>query len=65
MYPQDFERLSRTDKENEDRDHARRVFASLLSVEFNALSPEDIAKFHDKLNAPPKRREDILRKLPK
>ena len=67
MYPHDFEKLERepdADGEEDERDHARRVFASLFSIEFNALSQEDIEKFHEKLNTPAKSREEVLRKLP-
>jgi hypothetical protein len=53
------------ERETTEREDAKRVFASLFAVNVNALTQEDIEKFHDKLNAPAKSKEEVMRALPK
>ncbi|KAG9379205.1 CHROMO domain containing protein [Pyrenophora tritici-repentis] len=65
LYPHDFEQLDKDDSDDADeRAQASRVFASLFAMDMNALSQEDIDKFHQKLNSPAKTRDEVLDKLP-
>ncbi|KAA8625950.1 hypothetical protein PtrV1_01630 [Pyrenophora tritici-repentis] len=64
LYPHDFEQLDKDDSDDADeRAQASRVFASLFAMDMNALSQEDIDKFHQKLNSPAKTRDEVLDKL--
>ncbi|KAG9375928.1 hypothetical protein A1F94_013194 [Pyrenophora tritici-repentis] len=65
LYPHDFEQLDKDDSDDADeRAQASRVFASLFAMDMDALSQEDIDKFHQKLNSPAKTRDEVLDKLP-
>jgi hypothetical protein len=48
----------------DERGTVRRLFAKLFSVEMCAITDEDLAKLHEKLQSPAKTREEALSKLP-
>jgi hypothetical protein len=63
LHPHELSQLSRH-SEDPKRLEARRLFASLFSVDMNAMTQEDFDKFYDKLHAPAKSRDEVLRRLP-
>jgi hypothetical protein len=51
------------DSDEDDPEQVRRLFASLFSVDMCAITDDDIAKFHEKLQSPAKTREEVLELL--
>jgi hypothetical protein len=78
LYPHHFEEMEKEkerakertasgkdpDDDEDDPEQVRRLFASLFSVDMCAITDDDIAKFHEKLQSPAKTRKEVLEQLP-
>jgi hypothetical protein len=51
------------DDDEDNLEQVRRLFASLFSVDMCAITDDDIAKFHEKLQSLAKTRKEVLEQL--